>query len=70
MSKYPSLEEFDENLVSETTNNDSASGFEHDNFLDREKAVLGDDAAVFEQESQSATAQFESSFPAIEDPVS
>ncbi|ANB16013.1 clathrin light chain [Sugiyamaella lignohabitans] len=66
MSNFPSLEEIDEGLVSTET----PSEFQNDDFLAREKAVLGEDAEAFTSTdgpgADEAVIGFETSFPPLE----
>jgi hypothetical protein len=63
MSKFPALEEIDESLAAA----DNAPEFQNDDFLAREKAVLGDDAEAFGGEGAvDEVSGFEASFPALE----
>lgn len=65
-SKFPALEEIDQDLGS---NNNEQGDFEgEDDFLARERAVLGDDAKEFGGVSDEA--EFESQFPVVDANVS
>uniref|UniRef100_A0A060TER0 Clathrin light chain n=1 Tax=Blastobotrys adeninivorans TaxID=409370 RepID=A0A060TER0_BLAAD len=64
MSKFPALEDFDEDLANQETNIDN-----EEDFLSREKAVLGDDAQAFNSQGGDQDpdqAGFEASFPALD----
>ncbi|CAN6651850.1 clathrin light chain [Trichomonascus vanleenenianus] len=66
MSNFPSLEEIDKDLASTAQN---GSAFEEDDFLSREKAVLGEDAEAFDKPTEAtaddSVASFEKSFPSL-----
>jgi hypothetical protein len=66
MSKFPSIEEIDQDLAGGGTSDQ----FEGDDFISRERALLGEDAEAFASDQPTAedadVAGFESSFPPLE----
>lgn len=79
-SKFPSLEEIDQDLVNPSGAEGDFTDFtsntnneEEDDFLTREKAALGADAAEFQTSADAQVASadeiagFKASFPALED---